>query len=81
MSLTDSIINAAGQPLTARVGVVTSTSPFTVDVQGTLIAGPNLGIVGAVPSLGDNVLLLAQAVRGANSSGSSWVCMGTITAA
>lgn len=78
MSLSSEIFNAAGQPLTARVGVVTSTSPFRVRVQGEVFS--NLGLIGSTPSLGATVLLLGQSVKGSHSSGSSWVCIGTITA-
>lgn len=81
MSFIDEISRTAGQPLTARVGVVVSTSPLQVDLQGTVYQNPNLGLVGPTPSLGDSVLMLGQSVRGAKSSGSSWVCMGTINPA
>jgi hypothetical protein len=81
VSLVDQITRAAGQPLTARIGVVVSTAPLRINLQGTIIGAPNLGIVGTTPSLGDNVLLLGQAVKGAKTSGSSWVCMGTINPA
>lgn len=76
MSLSDEIVNKSGQPLTARVGVVTSTVPLVVDVQGTPFT--ELGRIGTLPSLGDTVLLLGQAVKGSSSSGSSWICLGTI---
>jgi hypothetical protein len=78
VNLSAEIFNAAGQPLTARVGKVTSTSPFVVEVQGTPFT--DLGLIGSTPSLGATVLLLGQSVKGAKSSGSSWICMGTITA-
>lgn len=78
MSFAAAISSAAGQPMTGRVGVVVGVSPLQIDLQGTIIEGISLGVVGTVPSLGDNVLLLGQAVRGAKTSGSSWVCMGTI---
>jgi hypothetical protein len=77
-NLSNEIFNAAGQPVTARVGVVSSTSPFRVRVQGEEFA--NLGLIGSTPALGATVLLLGQSVKGSRSSGSSWVCMGTITA-
>jgi hypothetical protein len=78
MNLGGEISNVAGQPLTARVGIVTSTSPFIVDVQGTSFT--DLGRIGAAPALGATVLLLGQSVKGAKSSGSSWICMGAIVA-
>lgn len=80
MTLSNEIINSAGQPATVRVGIVTSTSPFQVTVQGTVI-GENLGRIGAAPPLGATVLLLGQAVKGSKSSGSSWVVLGQIVAA
>lgn len=78
MNLANEIFNAVGQPVTARVGVVTSTSPFQVQVQGETFS--NLGLIGSTPALGDTVLLLGQSVKGSGTSGSSWVCMGTIAA-
>lgn len=78
MSLPDAINRAAGQPATIRVGVVVDASPLIIDMQGTLLQGDNLGRVGTAPALGDVVLLLGQSVRGAGSSGSSWVCLGKI---
>lgn len=81
MSFTDQIFNAAGQPSTVRVGVVTSTSPFEVTVQGAVFTGLGLLNVAAPPGLGAVVLLLGQAVKGAKSSGSSWIVLGEIIAA
>lgn len=81
MSLADAISAEAGQPATVRVGIVTSTSPFEVTVQGTVYASPNLGRIGAAPALGATVLVLGQAVKGSKSSGSSWVVLGEIVAA
>lgn len=78
MNLSGEISNAAGQPLTARVGIVTDTSPFLVDVQGTVLE--HVGLIGSAPPVGANVLLVGQAVKGSKSSGSSWVCLGEITA-
>lgn len=79
MSFSNEIVNKAGQPLTARIGVVVSTSPLIVNVQGSNF--DELGLVGTLPSLNDTVLLLGQSVKGSSSSGSSWVCLGTIVAA
>jgi hypothetical protein len=81
VSFTDQIFNAAGQPATVRVGVVTSTSPFEVTVQGAVFTGLGLLNVAAPPGLGAVVLLLGQAVKGAKSSGSSWIVLGEIIAA
>lgn len=79
MSLSDAIVGAAGQPATIRIGIVTSTSPFEVTVQGTVFT--NLGRIGSAPALGTTVLLLGQAVKGSKSSGSSWVVLGQVVAA
>lgn len=78
MSLSGAINDAAGQPATVRVGTVVGTSPLRVSVQGTVFEGDALGLIGSAPSLGATVLLLGQSVRGARSSGSSWVILGTL---
>lgn len=79
MSLSGQIFNSSGRPAVVRVGIVTSTSPFEVTVQGTPFT--ELGLIGSAPGLGAVVLLLGQSVKGAKSSGSSWVVLGEITAA
>lgn len=76
--LSNEIFNTAGQPVTSRVGVVTSISPFQVEVQGEIFS--NLGLIGSTPALGSTVLLLGQSVKGSRTSGSSWVCIGAIVA-
>lgn len=81
MSLSGEIFNSSGQPATVRIGVVTSTSPFEVTVQGTVFTQLGLLNVAAAPGLGAVVLLLGQSVRGAKSSGSSWIVCGEIVAA
>jgi len=81
MSFSGEIFNAAGQPLTARVGIVVSSSPLRVNVQGTIFEGDSLGLIGSTPSVGAVVLLLGQSVKGAKTSGSSWVVIGTINPA
>lgn len=78
MTFPAAIDEAAGQPATVRVGVVESSSPLRINVQGAIFEGPSLGRIGAAPALGATVLLLGQAVKGASSSGSSWVCLGQI---
>jgi hypothetical protein len=79
VSLSEAIVDSAGQPATIRVGVVTSTSPFEVTVQGS--AFKVLGRIGAAPALGATVLLLGQSVKGSKSSASSWVVLGQIVPA
>lgn len=81
MSFADQIFDAAGQPATIRIGVVTSTSPFEVTVQGTPFRGLGLLNVAPAPGLGATVMLVGQAVKGSKSSGSSWVVLGEIIAA
>lgn len=81
MSLAEQIINNAGQPATVRVGVVIDTSPLTVEVQGAPFTELGLLNVAAAPALGATVLLLGQAVKGAKSSGSSWIVLGEIVPA
>jgi hypothetical protein len=81
VSLSGEIFNAAGQPLTARVGIVVSSSPLQINVQGTIFEGASLGLIGSAPSVDDVVLLLGQSVKGAKTSGSSWIVMGTINPA
>jgi hypothetical protein len=78
VSFSQEIINSGGQPATVRVGVVTSTSPFEVTVQGTVFTELGLLNVASAPALGATVLLLGQSVKGAKSSGSSWICLGQI---
>lgn len=81
MSLSDQIIGSGGQPSTVRIGVVTSTSPFEVTVQGTVFTELGFLNVAALPSLGAVVVLLGQSVRGAKSSGSSWIVLGEVVPA
>lgn len=78
MSFTEQIVNNAGQPATVRVGTVVATSPLTVDVQGTRFTNLGLLNVAPAPGLGAVVLLLGQAVKGAKTSGSSWIILGQI---
>jgi len=81
VSFPEQIVNSAGQPATVRVGTVVSTSPLTVEVQGVPFTELGLLNVAAAPGLGAVVLLLGQAVKGAKSSGSSWIILGEIIAA
>jgi hypothetical protein len=76
VSLPAAIEDRVGQSATIRVGLVVGVSPLRVEVQGTVFN--ELGLCGTMPSVGDRVLLLGQAVAGGASSGSSWVCMGRI---
>ena len=75
--LADAVVDAAGQPLTSRVGTILAVNPIQVDVCGTVL---NPGVVGCVssylPRSGDTVVLVGQAVEGADSSGSTWLIVG-----
>lgn len=75
MTLADAVNSAAGQPATVRVGTVVDASPLQVSVQGTVFS---VAHIGTLPSVGDTVLMLGQSVLASGSSGSSWICLGTI---
>lgn len=76
MSQPTAIVDAAGMPATVRVGIVTSSAPLLVNVQGTIF--DELGLIGSAPAVGATVLLLGVAVKGSGSSGSTWVVLGEI---
>lgn len=74
MGLLDAIQSDRGQPASVRVGIVTSASPLTVNVQGTEFT--DVGVLnGAVPAVGSTVALLGQSA--VSSDGSSWLMLGT----
>jgi len=73
--LSGQIAGAAGEPSSVRIGTVTSTSPLTVDVQGT--AYTNLGLIGACPAVGATVALLGQSTS-AGSDPTSWLVLGEV---
>lgn len=75
MTLPSAVVGAVGVPATLRVGVVTSTAPLRVDVQGTLYR--ELGYIAPLPAVGDTVALIGQSTSVA-SSPSSWLVLGTI---
>lgn len=68
---------SAGQPSTTRVGIITSVAPVTVELDEQPL---NPAVVGCVasysPRVGDNVVLLGQAIEGADTSASSWTMVG-----
>lgn len=74
MTQPEAIVQAVGQPATVRIGVVVSTGPLVVNVQGALFT--NLGVIGACPSDGDTVALLGQSSVGSRAA--SWLVLGTI---
>lgn len=81
MTTPTAIIETAGQPSTTRVGTIVSVNPVRVDIQGTVFGGSAVGILGSYsPVVGDHVSVLGQSVRGASSSGSSWLILGRIAA-
>jgi hypothetical protein len=79
-SLVGQIAQAAGLPSTVRVGMVESTAPLTVSVQGATYASDAVGIVQpGVPAAGQPVALLGQAgLSGGDPA--SWLVLGGVTA-
>lgn len=77
MSLADQISKDRGQPATVRIGVVTSTLPLIVSVQGTPFE--DVGVLdGYIPIVGHVVALLGQSAVSAD--GSSWLALGHLVA-
>lgn len=75
--LADAVVDAAGQPLTSRVGTILAVNPIQVDVGGTVLNPAVVGCVSSyLPRTGDTVVLVGQAVEGADSSGSTWLIVG-----
>ena len=75
MSLSSTIASSYGQPASIRIGVVSSTSPLRVDVQGTEYR--ELGYIGSLPSLGDTVALIGQS-SSVSSDPASWLVLGKV---
>lgn len=75
MTLPAKIVASYGQPASIRIGVVSSTSPLRVDVQGTEYR--ELGYIGALPALGDTVALIGQS-SSISSDPTSWLVMGKV---
>lgn len=74
------VVSAAGQPATVRVGTITALSPTRVTMGGTVIDPEAVGFARDYsPVLGDVVALLGQSVEGTDSSGSTWLVLGTIS--
>lgn len=68
------ISRVAGQPASVRVGTVSSTTPFTVTVQGATFT--DVGWLGTyLPSPGDSVILLGQS-SASGADPASWVALG-----
>lgn len=79
MTLPATIEERIGQSASTRVGVVVSTSPLRVRIQGVVFEGDSVGrLKSATPAIGDRVLLLGQSVSGSASSGSTWIILDTI---
>jgi hypothetical protein len=77
MDLADAVVDAAGQPLTSRVGTILAVNPIQVDLAGTILNPAVVGCVSSyLPRTGDTVTLVGQAVEGADSSGSTWMIVG-----
>ncbi len=80
MTLPGAIVGAAGQPATLRRGVVVGVNPVQVSVQGVTFT--DVGVLsGYTATVGDEVVLIGQAVRNSNSSGSSWLLLGQVFSA
>lgn len=75
--LAEAVVDTAGQPTTSRVGTILGVNPIQVDVGGTALNPAVVGCVSSyLPRTGDTVVLLGQAVEGADSSGSTWLIIG-----
>lgn len=76
-SLTQQIAAAPGQPSSVRIGVVDSTLPTIIKVQG--VAFNDVGFLNsyANPQPGDVVALLGQSSQ-AGTDPTSWLCLGRV---
>ena len=75
MGLLDQIGKDRGQPASVRMGIVTSTSPLIIGVQGTNYDADSVGLLDTyVPTIGDNVALVGQS--SISTDGSSWLAVG-----
>lgn len=73
--LADEIVKDRAQPGVVRIGVVTSSAPLLIDVQGTEYR--NVGVLGGyIPAVGQVVALLGQSAVSAD--GSSWLTLGQV---
>lgn len=78
--LAAAVVVSGGQPATVRVGTITALSPTRVTMGGTVLDPDVVGFARDYsPVLGDVVALLGQSVEGADSSGSTWLVVGTIS--
>lgn len=75
-SLTQQIGAAAGQPSSVRIGVISSTGPAVVTVQGQDFNDVGF-LEGYVPEFGDTVAVLGQS-SAAGSDPASWLCLGKV---
>lgn len=77
LDLADAVVDAAGQPLTSRVGTIRGVNPIEVDIGGTILNPAVVGCVSSyLPRTGDTVAVVGQAVEGADTSGSTWLIVG-----
>lgn len=74
--LPTTIIQAAGQAATVRVGIVTSVSPLQISLNGTALNMAAVGVLGGGFTIGGPVVLLGQSVQGGGTSGSTWCALG-----
>lgn len=77
--LPTTIVQAAGQAATVRVGTVVQVTPtLQVSLGGTILDNAAIGFVdsGFVPAVGQPVVLLGQSVQGGGTSGATWLVLG-----
>ena len=81
--LAGAVVAAAGQPATVRLGTILQISPtLQIDMGGTVLDPAAVGINALYrPRVGDVVALLGQSVEGADTSGSTWLLLGSVSPA
>ena len=81
-SLGEAVQRAVGEPASVRVGTMLTVDPPTVDMNGAVVGGDNLGVLAGtmMPPVGDAVVLLGQSSE-AGSDPASWVALGGVTPA
>lgn len=76
--LAAAIQSIPGQPASVRVGIVESTGPLVVTVQGAVFEAQALGVLSSYsPAAGDVVALLGQSTS-SGSDPTSWVVLGRL---
>jgi hypothetical protein len=70
------IQTAAGQPSSVRIGVITSTAPVTVNVQGALFVG--VGVLSSYTPVVNHVVALLGQSTSSGTDPTSWLVLGQI---